>query len=220
MSSLSTLIRNNMRRGGLSAAVLTLFASHLLLFVPSALAVSPTEGKSGNTQQWGLRVDKVDTSDVSLDPSLESALRKNLLRELAKTKRFKQVLPSGDRNAREVPDLLILKMTVQEYLPGGETRRATFGDTGLLGEVAEGFLRVCGWSAVSGVNKLSARIQLYTREGQLVLDNVVVGDVGFTGDNSRASHNLAHNVAVTLKRSTLPDAAIVASKQETAKMPQ
>ena len=69
---------------------------------------------------------------------------------------------------------------------------------------------------MSGVNKLNARIQVYTREGQLVLDNVVEGDVGFTGDNSRASHNLAHNVAVTLKRSTLPDTAIVASEQEIA----
>lgn len=71
---------------------------------------------------------------------------------------------------------------------------------------------------MSGVNKLNARIQLYTREGQLVLDNVIEGDVGFTGKNSRATHNLAHNVAVTLKRSTLPDTTIVGSEQETARI--
>jgi hypothetical protein len=216
--SLSVLIRDNMRRGGLSALILALSALQLLVFVPFALAVSATEKKSGGSQQWSLRVDKVDTGDVSLDPSFESALHKNLLRELAKTKRFKQVLFSGDRSARDAPDLLILKMTVQEYAPGSETRRATLGDAGVLGVVAEGFLRLCGWSAGSGVNKLNARIQLYTREGRLILDNVVEGDVGFTGDNSRATHNLAHNVAVTLKRSTLPDTAIVASEQETASM--
>jgi hypothetical protein len=214
--ALSALIPGSMRRGGLSALMLALSALHLLLFVPSALAVSPAEGKNGGSQQWTLRVDKVDTGDVSLDPSFESVFQKNLLKELAKTKRFKQVLLSADRNTREVPDLLILKMTVKEHLPASETRRATPGDAGALGVVAEGFLRLCGWSAVSGVNKLNARVQLYTREGRLVLDNVVAGDVGFTGDNSRATHNLAHNVAVTLKRSTLPDTAIVASEQETA----
>lgn len=134
---------------------------------------------------------------MSLDPSFESALHRNLLRELAKTKRFKEVLLKGDRNSNDVPDLLILKMTVQESVPGSETRGATLGDAGVLGVVAEGFLRICGWSAASGVNKLNARIQLYKREGHLVLDNVVEGDVGFTGNNSRATHNLAHNVVVT-----------------------
>jgi hypothetical protein len=201
-----------MKTRRLSAVHLLLFAP--LLFVPSALAVSPTEGKNGGFQKWSLRVDKVDTGDLSPDPSLESALHENLLRELTKTKRFKEVLLSSDRS--EVPDLLILKTTVQEYAPGSEIRPATLGDAGVLGVVAEGFLRLCGWSAVSGVNKLNAHIQLYTREGQLVLDNVVEGDVGFTGDNARATHNPAHSVAVTLKRSTLPDTAIGAFEHKTA----
>jgi hypothetical protein len=216
--SLSALIRDNMRRGGLSGLILVFAALHLLLFVPSALAVSPAEGKNGDSRQWSLRVDRVDTGDVILDPSLESALHKNLLRELAKTKRFKQVLVSGDRSAREVPDLLILKMTVRENPPSSEARRGALNDAGLLGEVAGVFVRLWGWTALSGATKLKARIQLYTRGGHLVLDNVVEGDIGFTGNNSRATHNLAHNVADTLKRSTLPDTAIVASEQENVRM--
>ena len=210
--SLFALIRDSIRLGSLSALFLGLSALHLLVFVPSALAVSPTEGKNGGSEQWSLRVDKVDTGDVSLDPSFESALLKDLLRELAKTKRFKEVILSGDRKAREVPDLLILKMTVQEDSPGNETRRPTLGDAGALGVVAELFLRFCGRATVSGGTKLNVRVQLYTPEGRLVLDNVVEGDVGFIGDNSRATHNLARNVAVTLKRSTLPDTAIAASE--------
>ena len=89
---------------------------------------------------------------------------------------------------------------------------------GLLGDIGGLFLRLCGRTTVSGATQLNARIQLYTREGHLVLDRVVEGDVGFTGGNSRATHNLAHNVAVTLKRSTLPDTAIVDSEQETASL--
>ena len=211
----SALIRDNTRRWGLSTLILALSGLHLLLFVPSARAVSPTEGKDGGSQQWSLRVDRVDTGDVSLDPSFESSLHKNLLSELAKTKRFKEVLFSGDRNAQDMPDLLILKMTVQEDAPVSGTRRASLGDAGALGVVAEGFLRLCGWSAESG-NKLNASIQVYTREDQLVLDNVVKGDVRFIGDNSRAIHNLAHNVAVALKGLTFPNTVIAGSEQETA----
>jgi hypothetical protein len=214
---LPTSIRDKTRRGGLSTLILVLSAVHLLVFVPSALAVSPAEGKNGSSQQWSLRVDKVDTDDVSLNPSFESALHKNLLREVAKTKRFKQVLLNGDRNANDVSDLLILQTTVQEHASRGEARRGALQDEGLLGEVPGLLLRVCGWSRVSGVSKLTARIRLYTREGRLVLDEIVSGDVGFTGDNSQATHNLAHNVAVSLKRSTLPDTAVVvASEGETA----
>ena len=76
--SLSALIWDNMRRGGLSVLILALSALHLPVFAPSALAVSPAEGKSGSYQQWSLRVDKVDTGDVSLDPSFESPSARNL----------------------------------------------------------------------------------------------------------------------------------------------
>lgn len=216
--SLSAFIRHNRRGGRIAVLILVLSAVHIQLCVPAARAESPAERKNGGSQQWSLRVDKVDTGDVSPDPSLESALHKNLLRELAKTKRFKQVLLGSDRNAREVPDLLILKMTVQEYPSSSVTPRSSLGDAGLLGVVAELFLRFCGRTTVSGGTKLNARVQLYTREGQLILDNVVEVDVGFIGDNSRAAHDLAHKVAVTLKRSTLPDPAIMALEQETARM--
>src|SRR6266851_4164749 len=60
--------------------------------------------------------------DVSLDPSFGAAIYENLLQELAKTKQFKQVFRSSDRNANDVPGLLILKTTVQ-------TRRRRNGGT-------------------------------------------------------------------------------------------
>jgi hypothetical protein len=216
--NLSSLIRDNMRRRGLLALIFALSALHLAAFVPSAHAVSPTKVKNRGSQRWSVRVDNVDTSDVSLDPSFEYALHKDLVKELAKTKSFRQVLPSDDRNAREVPDLLILKTTVQEDAPGSDTRGGALDDSGLLGEVAGVFLRLCGWSATSGATKLNARAQLYTREGQIVLDKVIEGEVRFTGDNSRATHNLAHNVAAALKRSPLPDADVVVAEQEAASM--
>jgi hypothetical protein len=62
---------------------------------------------------------------------------------------------------------------------------------------------------------LNVRVQLVTREGQVVEEHVVDGNVRFIGGNLRATHNLAHNVAVTLKKSPLPEQAAVLPGKET-----
>ena len=50
------------------------------------------------------------------------------------------------------------------------------------------------------------------------LEHVVAGNVRFIGSNLRATHNPAHSVAATLKRSTLPETAGVVLEQETGKV--
>lgn len=187
-----TFLRQNMRCRPLAGLILMLAALQLHLLVPTALAQTSTSAKNGGAQPWSVQVDKVDPGDVGLEPSFGAAIYENLLEELAKTDQFKQLFRSGDRKAIDVPDLLILKTTVQKYTPGSETRRAV--------------------TTVAGATKLNVRIQLVTREGHLVLEHVVEGDVRFIGGNLRATHNLAHNVAVTLKRSTLPEPAVPVSE--------
>jgi hypothetical protein len=100
---------------------------------------------------------------------------------------------SEDSNANDVSSLLILTTKVEAYKPGSETRRAV--------------------TTVNGATKLKVRIQLVTRAGHVVLERAVDGNVRFIGDNLRATHNLAHNVAVVLKRSTLPAAADFTSQE-------
>jgi hypothetical protein len=134
-------------------------------------------------QAWSVQVDKVDPGDVNIEPAFRVAIYENLLIELAKTKQFKLVFRGGDRNASG-PEVLILKTTVQKYTPGSETRRAI--------------------TTVSGATKLNVRSQLCTREGKVVLERVVDGNVRFFGGNLRATHNLARNVAETIKKSDLP----------------
>jgi hypothetical protein len=190
--------RPNRQRGALAALVLLLGALQLHLFVSTALAESSTDGKGGGAQPWSVQVDRVDPGDVGLDPSFGAAIYENLLEELAKTEQFKQLFRSGDRNANDVPGLLILKTTVQKYTPGSETRRAV--------------------TTVSGATKLNVRVQLVTREGQVVQEHVVDGNVRFIGGNLRATHNLAHNVAATLKKSPLPEQAAVLPEKETGNM--
>jgi hypothetical protein len=78
---------------------------------------------------------------------------------------------SGDRNAKDVPRLLILKTTVQAYAPGSETRRAV--------------------TTVSGATKLNVRNQLVTPEGHQMLEHVVAGNVRFIGSNLPTTWHIA-----------------------------
>jgi hypothetical protein len=128
---------------------------------------------------------------VNIEPAFRIAIYENLLVELAKTKQFKQVFRSGDRNASG-PEILILKTTVQKYTPGSETRRAV--------------------TTVSGATKLNVRSQLCTRDGQVVVERVVDGNVRFFGGNLRATHNLARNVAQALEKSDLPAPTLAVSR--------
>ena len=186
------------QRGALAALVLLVGALQPQPFISTALAESSIVGKGGGAQPWSVQVDRVDPGEVGLEPSFGAAIYENLLEELAKTEQFKQLFRSGDRNANDVSSLLILKTTVQNYMPGSETRRAV--------------------TTINGATKLNVRIQLVTREGHVVLEKVVDGYVRFIGGNLRATHNLAHNVAMTLKRSALQERADVVPEQETGKM--
>ena len=194
----SAFHRPNRLCGALAALVLLLGALQPQLFISTAIAESSIVGKGGGAQPWSVQVDRVDPGEVGLEPSFGAAIYENLLEELAKTEQFKQLFRSGDRNANDVSSLLILKTTVQNYMPGSETRRAV--------------------TTINGATKLNVRIQLVTREGHVVLEKVVDGNVRFIGGNLRATHNLAHNVAMTLKRSALQERADVVPEQETGKM--
>jgi hypothetical protein len=165
---------------------------------PVSMQSTPEESvKAG--QQWSVQVDRVDPGETTLDPCFSDAIYENLLKELAKSKQFEHVFRSGDRNANDASDVLVLKTIVETYSPGSETRRAV--------------------TTVTGATKLKVHIQLITRNGHVVLEHVVAGNVRFIGDNLRATNTVAHNAAKILKRSPLPQPATPIAQQSTGKEP-
>jgi len=143
--------------------------------------VKASGGSSGSGTEWSVQVERINPGQLDLAHSFQVAIYENLLDELNKTKRFKQVLREGDRKAGEIPNLLILKTTVVKYSHGSETERAV--------------------TTVKGATKLTVQSQLLTRDGKIVLDRTVQGNVRFFGSNLRATHNLARNIAKEIKQS-------------------
>ena len=170
----------------LAVAIATIAVRHTpQLSAQTAAATQTSASKKSHSPQWSVQVKMVDPGDVNISGSFQIAIYENLLDELTKTKKFKQVLRDGERSASDVPDLLILKTTVQKYTAGSETQRAA--------------------TTVTGATKLTVHGQLCTRDGQIVFERTVHGDVHFMGSNLRATHNLARHVASTIKQSTLPE---------------
>jgi hypothetical protein len=158
----------------------------IILALPGQLpgqtgAATSSGGNGTSATRWSVQVDQVDPGNLDLAYSFQIAIYENLVEELKKTKQFPQVFRDGDLKASEVPDLLVLKTTVEKYTPGSETQRAV--------------------TTVSGATKLTVRSQLLTREGKVVLERTVNGDVRFFGSNLRATQNLARNIAKTIKQS-------------------
>ena len=167
------------------ACLIALVAS--ILALPGRLhgqtaAAKASGGDGTSATHWSLQVDRVDPGDLDLAYSFQIAIYENLVEELKKAKQFQQVFRDGDLKASDVPNLLVLKTTVEKYTPGSETQRAV--------------------TTVSGATKLTVRSQLLTREGKVVLERTVNGDVRFFGSNLRATHNLAHNIAKTIKQTS------------------
>jgi len=159
----------------------------IMLALPSRLpgqtaAAQFSGGNGASATRWSVQIDPVNPGNLDVAYSFQIAIYENLVDELNKTKQFQQVFRDGDVRASEFPNLLVLKTTVEKYTPGSETRRAV--------------------TTVSGATKLTVRSQLLTREGKVVFEHTVNGDVRFFGSNLRATHNLAHNIAKTIKQSS------------------
>jgi hypothetical protein len=155
----------------------------LLSRLPGQTAAAKSFDDNGaSATRWNVQIHQVDPGNLDLAYSFQIAIYENLVEELNKTKQFQQVFRDGDVRAGQFPNLLVLKTTVEKYMPGSETRRAV--------------------TTISGATKLTVRSQLLTREGRVVLERTVNGDVRFFGSNLRATHNLEHNIARTIKQSS------------------
>ena len=177
-------MKTNKRRSciALVAAVVAMTVALPVRLPGQTPSVKSSGGSETSVTQWSVQVEQIDVGNVDLSYSFQIAIYETLVVELNKTKQFQQVFRDGDVKAGKFPNLLLLKTTVEKYTPGSETRRAV--------------------TTVSGATKLTVRSQLLTREGTVVFERTVNGDVRFFGSNLRATHNLAHNIAKAIKQSS------------------
>ena len=173
--------------------MVTMVAHPLQLSAKTKTKEPSAAGTHLKSPQWSVQVMLVDPGNVNLSASFQIAIYETLLDELSKTKKFKRVLRDAEPVPSEDSDLLILKTTAEKYTAGSEKQRAV--------------------TTVSGATKLTVKSQLCTRDGRVLFERTVDGKVLFMGSNLRATHNLAHSLAKTIKESPLSEPSIATPAQ-------
>ncbi len=153
-----------------------------LTLAMSAITFAQAKPAASSTA-WAIQIEPVVAEEGKLPPDFAMAVYENLIEEVGKTDKFQQVFRSGDRRATDVPNLLILKTTLEKFERGSQTKRAV--------------------TTVAGATKISVRVELVTRDSQVRMDKTARGTVRLFGENLKATHALAKNIANMINQSPL-----------------
>ena len=155
--------------------LILLVAVLMLAAAPAARAQKPAKFQASAVQ-----VMFVESTEVRLPPEFQVALYENLVEEVKKTARFQKVFREGDREADGVKDAVVLRSTVHGFKEGSAMARQV--------------------TTVAGATKITVRVQMTTRDGRLIVDKDVEGNVRFFGENLRATYNFAKDVGKLIRQ--------------------
>jgi hypothetical protein len=128
-----------------------------------------------------VQIEPVEIGDVKMPPEFRVAVYENLIEEVSKSGKFRQVYRSGDRSAGDVPDLVTVRMTVKGFRQGSQRTREV--------------------TTVAGATSVDLGVQVTDRAGNVLVDRDVEGKVRFFGGNLRATYNFSKKVAEILRQS-------------------
>jgi len=156
----------------------------LLLFViVAALATAGTgaaQKKAPKFSASAIQILFVSTADLRLPPEFQVALYEYMVDEVKKTGKFQRVYRDGEKGAENEKDLLTLRSLVTGF--------------------SEGSARARQVTTVAGATKIKVRVQVSNRDGRMIIDRDVDGNVRFFGENLRATYNFAKGVAKLIKQ--------------------
>lgn len=158
--------------------------SFALCAVICALMPVGLAAEKAESSPWSIQVEPVQAEEGQLPPDFSMAIYEDLLSQLEKSNRFQHVYRSGDHEAKNIPNLLVLRMTLLNFEHGNETERAV--------------------TTVKGSTKVQVHLKVSPRDGAPLIEKDVQGTVRFFGENLRATNALAKRIAKTLREAPLP----------------
>jgi len=117
-----------------------------------------------------IQVVMVQSDEIKLPAEFQVALYENLVGQLEK-KGFTHVYRDDDRNTANVADLVVLHSIVRGFKAGSERARQV--------------------TTFAGATSITVHCSFTTRDGQVLLERDVNGQVRFFGGNLRATHDFA-----------------------------
>jgi hypothetical protein len=133
-----------------------------------------------------IKVTMVESDEIKLPAEFQVSLYEDLIQQLQKTGGFQHVYRDGDRNAADAADLVILNSMVRGFKEGSERLRQV--------------------TTVAGATSISVHCAFTNKDGKLLLERDIHGNVRFFGGNLRATFDFAKKAAQVAHESFSPSA--------------
>ena len=133
-----------------------------------------------------IKVAMIESDEIKLPAEFQVSLYEDLIEQLHKKGGFQHVYRDGDRHAADAADLVILNSTVRGFKEGSE--------------------RVRQVTTVAGATSISVHCAFTNKDGKLLLERDIKGNVRFFGGNLRATYDFAKKTAQVAHESLSPSA--------------
>ncbi len=129
-----------------------------------------------------IQIERTEIPETMVIPEdFRVATYENVILQVTKTGKFKQVFRTGDQRAKDVPDLVVLHMVSVAFKEGSQKQREV--------------------TTVSGATSMKVKVQFTDRNGKVLLEKEVEGKVRFMGENIRATYDFAKKVRKVVEES-------------------
>lgn len=152
------------------------------LLVVSSLACSRLHAQAKATDKIktsALKVEMIQSDEIKLPAEFQVAIYENLIQQLGKNASFLHVYREGDREAANVPNLVILHTKVSGFKKGSEEMRQV--------------------TTVAGATSITIHCRFTNANGKVLLEKDVNGKVRFFGDNLKATYDFAKKATAVVR---------------------
>lgn len=122
-----------------------------------------------------LQVEMIQSNEIILPAEFQAALYENLIQQLGQKAAFLHIYRDGDHNAANVLDLVTLQSTIRGFKQGSERMRQV--------------------TTVAGATSITIHCQFTDKQGKVLLERDVKGEVRFLGGNLKATDDFAKKAA-------------------------
>jgi len=171
---------NRLNRIAVSSTFAVVASGAALLIAGSLWAQpNPPQAAAQKLSATAIQVLRTDPpKDLLIPEDFRVSTYENVIVQLEKTKKFKNVYRDGDRRAADVTDLITLRLVPSAYTAGSQKKREV--------------------TTIKGATSISFTVTFVDRSGKVLLEKELEGKVRFYGENLRATYDLAKKVAQTV----------------------
>ena len=154
----------------------------LILAAPVVTLAQTTPARTPKLSASAIQIELTDVGDVSIPSEFRYAVYERLIEQVRQSGTFQKVFRSGDQAAKNIPDLVTLHTTLNDFNEGSQMKRELV-------------------PVVAGTTTVDVNARVTGPDGKTLLDRKVAGKVRIFGENLGVTNDLAKRITKLLHES-------------------